>query len=270
MSVDRNQPLIDCERIRELLPAYSIGALDPEEIRFVETGLLNCPELAEDVADYRQLAERLPFSAPPVEPGPALKQSILRMATANKKPPPPTVQWQPTVNRRGWLAVAAAILVVLLVGSNLLWLAENTRLRDENDDLAAAQVIDLPSADLTEFIATGGVTRVDFADAPIAGTPTGALSWVSIEPEESWIAWFVGNDLTPPPAGQTYQLWLQRADEPPLRVGQFTVDASGGTAFVFEITEPIGSFDTVQVTLEAEAEPTIPSDNVILSSDIDV
>jgi len=45
-------------------------------------------------------------------------------------------------------------------------------------------------------------------------------------------------------------VWLTRAGEAPRSAGLFTVDEAGSGALVFEIAEPIESFNRVGVTAE--------------------
>src|SRR5262245_31958404 len=67
----------DCEVLRELLPAYSLGATDPDETRLVESLLEKCPDAASELADYKMLAEKMLFSAPPAKPPTHLKGKLL-------------------------------------------------------------------------------------------------------------------------------------------------------------------------------------------------
>ncbi len=48
-----------CERLRELIPAYSLGATDAEETEFVKVHLADCPEAAAELAEYTRLAVAL-------------------------------------------------------------------------------------------------------------------------------------------------------------------------------------------------------------------
>ena len=55
----------DCERVLALIPAYSIGATDPDDEAFVKSKLAECPEAASELAGYMKLAESMYYSAPP-------------------------------------------------------------------------------------------------------------------------------------------------------------------------------------------------------------
>jgi anti-sigma factor RsiW len=61
----RNSNLADdpCARLEELLPAYGMGLSDPDEVAEVEALLEQCPEMASDLEEYRQLAAYLPMTS---------------------------------------------------------------------------------------------------------------------------------------------------------------------------------------------------------------
>lgn len=60
--------------IRELLPLYALGALDPSEADVVERAIAADPALADELAAYQHSASQL---ATPVTPPPAIKARLL-------------------------------------------------------------------------------------------------------------------------------------------------------------------------------------------------
>ncbi len=266
MSEYGHQQAVNCDEVEALLPAYSLGALDDAEVAVVERGLVDCPDLNSELRQYTAMTQNLMFTLDPVKPDASLKQSILAAAREETRTPAKTIPFeQPAPPRgrswQGWLTAAAMFAV--LVGSNLVWLQRYDALQRQTPVVGT-------TTDLSSLVATGPVTRVDLATNVADTDPTGALAWTPIEPDVSWVSWFVANNLQPSPDGTVYQLWLMREGEPPVRVGQFQVNESGNAAFVFEIYEPIGSFDTVQVTLEADETVTVPTGETVLVSEIDV
>ncbi|MBZ0317449.1 MAG: hypothetical protein K8L91_13595, partial [Anaerolineae bacterium] len=55
-----------CDTLRELLPAYSIGATDEAETRLVESLLDECPEVAAELLDFMRLAGAIAYTARPI------------------------------------------------------------------------------------------------------------------------------------------------------------------------------------------------------------
>jgi anti-sigma-K factor RskA len=72
-----------CAQLEELLPAYGMGLCDPEEVREVEALLEQCPEMREELEEYRQLAAHLPFTAEAKSAPPHLLTQILVAAAAD-------------------------------------------------------------------------------------------------------------------------------------------------------------------------------------------
>jgi anti-sigma factor RsiW len=243
-------PTSNCAELEALIPDYVLGILDEEERERVKRGLADCPQLAPQVASYKALHERMLFSAPLHQPEAALKGRILQAARASRSP---------ATARARWAYAAAALLLVLLGATNLYWMVENGRLR------AAAVTTDRSRVNR---LATGALTRVDLTSSQSSPLTTAALSWVPIVANEQWIVWFVAQDLAPLPANSAYQLWLLRENEPALRVGRFVSNADGSGAFVFEIAEPLRSFDQVLVTREMDPDATEPAGETILIADL--
>lgn len=250
MKQQTNLAASDCAELEALIPEYALGFLDAEERELVRRGLADCPQLAQQVAAYKALHERMLFSAPFRQPDAALRGRILQAARAARPA---------AADRARWAYAAAALLLALLAATNLYWLAETGRLR------TAAPATDLSRV---SFVATGALTRVELSPSQGASSTTGALSWVPVVANEQWIVWFVAQNLEPLPADSAYQLWLLRENEPALRVGRFVTNADGSGAYVFEIAEPLRSFDRVLVTRETDPNAAEPTGETILIAEL--
>jgi len=63
--------------IRELLPLYALGILEPDELQSVEQAVARDPRLAAELAAYQDTAGQL---ASPIEPSPAVRSRLLASA----------------------------------------------------------------------------------------------------------------------------------------------------------------------------------------------
>ena len=111
------------DEVRELLAAYALDALEPEDERAVEAHLATCPDCRREVAALREATASLATGVPAVEPPAALKTRIMRATEleARVEQPSPVIL-RPASRPRNWpLAVAAlaAALAVVLAGMNL-------------------------------------------------------------------------------------------------------------------------------------------------------
>lgn len=63
--------------IRELLPLYALGILEPEELQTVERAVAKDPQLAAELLAYQDTAHQLIVPIAPIEPSPAVKVRLL-------------------------------------------------------------------------------------------------------------------------------------------------------------------------------------------------
>ena len=254
MSSDSNdpktQPNADCEAARELIPAFCLGAADPEERTLVETALAQCPELAGDLAAYRSLTDGLLFSAPPVEAPASLGEQLLAAIspTASAKTPPPVSGiWRLS-------PVLAAAAVILLIVTNLYWFSQISDLRSQQDTLTA--LVTRQERLLRQF------NRVELTAeaANHEGYGFASLVWAPEPDNQSWVVILSASDLPDLASDMAYQLWLVRGEE---RVsgGLFQVNDTGEGTLIFWTDEPVDTYDRVGITPEPASGspgPTAP------------
>lgn len=276
----RSTPLpgdVDCEQLRELLPAYSIGVTDSEETRFVETMLEHCPEAAVELSDYLVMAEEFLYLVPvrgaderarPADvPMPKLLSvTAMRQRDARTNHVLPTSAAAPRRREdrsRGWslpaFSAAAALLLILFTSSNLYWFAQMQQLYQEQRALAgqleAVQLAMLPGAELPINAAQVQhrelVANLDTDVSPVAHA---TLFWDATD--EVGSLYVSGLPLLTP--DKTYQLWLVR-DGHSLSLGKFRVDEAGAATLTFESPEPIEDFQHVGVSTEPASGSPAPT-----------
>ena len=93
----------------ELAPLYALDLLSEQERSWVEQQLIECPELAEELAEYQTTAAAIPYSSPAVEMAADLKDRLFDrlgldspVTVEEKTPPLPffsvrshQVKWRP-------------------------------------------------------------------------------------------------------------------------------------------------------------------------------
>jgi anti-sigma factor RsiW len=240
---------VNCDEIRELLPLYALDGLDEAERALLAQGLRNCPHLREEYETYRALRERLHYSARPVAPAPELRQRVLASATASERKPA-SATMRRAAKQKIWMWLAACLAAALVV-TNAAW-------------TWMALSRNVPASGGYVPVASGAVTRIEIAPEPAEAS----LSWVAIEEQKLWIVWFEGKNLRQPSQGAQYQLWLLREGDQPLRVGSIDVVEGTIDGVVFEISEPIRSFDTFQVTEEVDINVPAPTGDPVLSVEL--
>jgi anti-sigma-K factor RskA len=224
--------------ILDLLTAYALDALAPEEIAEVQRLLDERPDLRATVAELRATANQIPYGLPDATPPAELRQRTLDYATGRTSRQTAAVA-QPPSRLRGWLAALGGIAAVAVLAAALGWgqvvalrgeLAQSrTELARARSDLAGAQAI------LATLEGSGGKgTMVRTRD----GATVFAVSLPQLQP------------------GRTYQLWRIK-DATPASAGLFTVDQQGLNVFNFD--EQLQSGETVAVTDEPDGGSEQPT-----------
>jgi anti-sigma factor RsiW len=270
---------IDCNTLLEWLPAYCAGALDAEDRAQFEAALPACPDAQAELAAYRRMSAGLLFAAPQVTPSAAARARLL--AALDDAPPAgtsaPLRAWSPPMSpspspapRRPevqiplgaghrmprWASLLVAGFVVLL-GINVFLLNRIGALEARLAPTPAPLISELGVGELgrIELVSTGGVEGQE-----------GRMGWVETPDGQAWVTWLVVENLPSLGAGEVYHLWLAKADEAPLSVGQFRTEAET-TAFAFVIGEPIEAFDRAFVTRE-RADAATPSGEAVIAADV--
>jgi len=256
---------VNCQQLRELIPAYSIRATDPEETALVESMLPFCPEAAAELTDYLVLADEflyLPTDAPRtrghLDPMPQLPILIRTPAKLTQAPKVAAARPQKRpVRRSQWLlplSVAAVFVVIVLGASTFYWINRVQSLQNEQLALALrlqeAQIALLP-------LTSGQVHHRELLPnqaVPVSVEAHATLIWETAR--EVGSVYVTG--LPPLTPDKTYQFWLVR-DGGAVSLGTFRVDETGIGTLVFEAPEPIEEFQHIGISEEPATGSPMPT-----------
>jgi anti-sigma-K factor RskA len=229
MTINFNRQQPDCEALAALIPAYSIGATDPDEVALIEASLDDCPELRPLLTRYRAVGDDLAWDVPQVIPPDRLRDNLMAAvrATQSEDTPPPAPKLIPW--RTGVLVAVAALLVL----SNAWWLVRVGALERQLGVLIAEQ-----SAPAT-------VEWVAFTPLTTEIEPSVVMIWDA----RTGTATLYADGLPSLAADESYQLWLLR-DEARVSAGVFQQDAEGRGVLVFDVPEPLDTFNALGITAE--------------------
>lgn len=254
----------ECETLRDLLPAYSMGITDPEETALVDRLLPDCPDLREELASYEAMAGAMHAAVPQITPPPTLGKAILQQATAEAATT--TVAHfshrAVTIDRRPVLfalAGVAAVLVLALFGVIMSQNAEINRLHDEN----AALLAQLDTRDdLLALASEDGLTQ--FTLGPAGDNVRARATVVLSDTVRTGLIRVSGFEQSAP--GQAYQAWLIRGDER-FSAGVFMVGEDGNATLVFSSPLLPDEIDYMGITPEpAGGSPGPTSDPVVFGA----
>lgn len=215
--------------ITDLLVAYALDALEPEELERVSRLLDEQPELRKTLAELRATAGLLPYGLPESVPPPDLRGRALDRALG--RAPAPSVAPAPQGRLRGWLyalgGLAGAALVTLAIALGSLGAARaelaaaRAELAQAQQQLAQAQQQVAASASERDQIAQAIARASSLSE--LAGA--GGSAAVVTSPEGELL---VAAQLPPLAPDQVYQLWVIAGEgAAPASAGTFTVDDAG-------------------------------------------
>lgn len=254
-----------CAEVLALIPAFALGATDPEEARFVQAGLARCPEAAAALADYTALFEQMIFSARPVAaPLPLADRLqaalIARAASVSNRSrkeqqnrPRRGIRWLWTSPALGF--AAAALALFLLVASNFYWSRSYNNLATQHT-LLQRQLQEQTT--LVTFLRAGHLERLELAAAD-GGLPE-SRAIVLYQPA-SQQALLYAEGFPPLSVDQVYQLWLVQ-DDTRISGGLFQVDSTGYGLLLIDAPQTLGSYERMGITPEpagGSPGPTAPA-----------
>ena len=234
----------------DLLPAYALGALDSEEAAQVEAHLAVCETCRAELRAYESVVGDLALAVPQVEPPPALKQRILTGVAPAPRIEPARAPASP---RSSWLqrllvglrtpgyalAGAGAILILLLLASNLVLLS---RIQTLKRQLAMTQPLPTVVLHGSEIAPQARAVLVLSEDGE-----HGAL---------------IVDDLPPLDPEHAYQLWLIKPDGQRDSGAVFNVDENGYVTLMVKNPMPFKEYAAFGVTIEpmgGSPQPTGPN-----------
>lgn len=288
-----NQPSSACEELRDLIPAYTIGATTQAETERVQALLPQCPEVAADLRETLALAQALTETVEPIAPPPSLRTKLLAQVAAEAAAQDneidtatrsdsslhvldatPTLPTAPTRNNRiaWWLSAAAAALLII---TNIFWLSQWQALRGAIDATRAELVVandqletvnaELETAsdalesareredEIRDFIRSPQLEIVRLQNAEQTQV-VATLLW----DQATNTAQLNVNDLPPVVTGETYQVWLIGADGP-TSAGLFQTDEERAGSLQFTATQALQTYNTIGISVEPSGGSAAPT-----------
>ncbi|NPA91357.1 MAG: anti-sigma factor [Chloroflexi bacterium] len=228
------------EEIRDLIPAYAIGATDPEETERVEAHLRECAACRALAEEYARLADDLLYTIPLVNAPATVEERLMAQL------PPLQPQRIPQGGRtqradrgrflfprlRTWATVAAVVLILAING---IWLARVQKMEEQ-----------------VTLQATALAYLVDGEKIPLNGDATApdARGVIVVRPDSN-IAILHLDHLPPLPEGKAYQVWLIRGNERDSGA-VFRPQGDQEITLIIRAPRPLGEYDALGITVEPE------------------
>src|SRR5215212_8852808 len=121
--------------ILDLLTAYALGAIAPDEIARVSALLDEQPELRATLAELRAAADMLPYGLPEASPPAELRQRVLDHATGRSSSAETSPPRRIANRMRGWVLGLSGIAAIAVLAAAIGW----AQLIQTRDQLAQSQ-----------------------------------------------------------------------------------------------------------------------------------
>lgn len=190
------------EEASDLLGAYALDAVDPEEAAAVEAHLETCPRCRAELRNHREVVGVLAYAGQEAPEG-LWDRVVARMNDPGGDAPRPFPPF-PARRPARWpqvtiLVAAAAIVVVALLGVEVVHLRTRT---DHLSGQVAAMLGTAPTMTaVDQALATPGARTVKLV------SPTGAPAGLDAVILPSGAGYLYDSSLTPLAPARTYQLW---------------------------------------------------------------
>lgn len=240
-------PSKDCDTLLLLIPAYAMGATDPDETTLVESLLPHCPEALVELETYRAMADDWRATVPQLDPASDLGSRIMAAANSTYLPGParakPAFKITPP-----WAILAAALL--LLIVSNVYWLARTNDLSAQMQEQREALILS-QEVRWTRLASASGASE---------------SAWMMWNPQSASGVLYA-NNFPVLPVDQVYQLWL-RNDAGRINGGIFRVNEGGFGMLVVKADAPIDDFQIAGITNEPEGGSEGPTGTAVVRGDL--
>lgn len=241
------------EEVLDLLTAYVLDALEPEEMARVSDLLQEQPELRETLAELRVTVQQLPMALPDAEPSPDLRQRTLDYALGRTTRPSRRAVPDPAARFRRWMLAwggALAVATVAAIGGWVQYARTSAELARVQQELATVQMKEQQVAALV----SQSQALVELSGASGRGAILRTVNGTTM----------LAASLPPLPSDRVYQLWLIQGSNAPVSAGVFTVDPRGSGMVVLPPGQPVAA-DTFAVTNEPVGGSTGPTTPVLIA-----
>jgi len=248
------------EHVFDLIPAYALGCLDPDELNQVEKHLAQCAVCREEWTSYQAVMNRLAISPSQVNPPRHLKESIIKAAELRQSRSPihrpAHVPDAARAQKRGaWQSWVRTLLPVWGIASLVLVLALGIT------NLLLWQQVQ-------KFSQSGKIIFSDFQIIPMNGTSAAPNATGIFVISHDGLAGSLNVDgLKPLDSTHQYQLWLIEQGRR-TSGGVFSVNQQGYGSLKVNSSRPLIEYNGFGITIEPAGGSAGPTGDKVLGGNL--
>jgi anti-sigma-K factor RskA len=241
--------MMDHESTEGLIPAYALGAVDPDESRDVEAHLAACATCRDLLAEYRELGGGLLFATPPMAAPAGITERMRERLTPVRHEAAPRAWW--TRLRGAFLVPALAAAILLLLVTNIYWVGRMNRL-DRQVTEQASLAASLANAPATALRAEASAP---YAQGVVYASTSGQAALLCVY------------GMPALPSDKAYQLWLIN-DGKRESGGVFQVSGNGFGFLMVRPAHPLTDYSSVGITVEPIGGSPAPTSPRVLGGNL--
>jgi hypothetical protein len=249
------------------IPAFVLGALDPDEALLVAEHVAVCPTCGAEADAFRTALDALPYAVPQLNPPSHVKQQILARIAAS--------HYHLQQSAAAAARPRSRWLIGLSVGSLLLTLAFGYMMADARSQLGlmtsqlaqSQQTVEAVRHQVAEDNRMGSfIMASQTVVRQLASPDRRASAMIYMQPGNTQAVLMIHGMPRLAP-GRIYQFWLAK---PGVQVPAttFDVDERGAVTLMIHAPAPVDQYDRAMVTVEQRGGSTQPSDDIMLSGSL--
>lgn len=279
-------PEIPTTEISEMLAAYALGALEPDERDFVARNLPRFPEWQKELDGYRVATTALAHDADPQEPPLRVRAAVLSEVDAIEsnvplkryrkvawnatlppmelpEPEPQGRNWKRTIPRIALIMSMPATVVAIVFAMYTIIIHD--QFTEQQNELAEFQQVQDESAE----VLTSPSTDRQVIDLVASNEAPFARGSLFVDRGEN-AAMLVARNLPVLDEGDQFVVWVQTGvdNKEFARIGVLEPNDSGTAQIVIDPPDLFDRYSNVLVTRETDAESNLPTGPSILSAGI--
>jgi anti-sigma-K factor RskA len=236
------------EHVSDLIPAYVLGCLDPDEKLRVEKHLEGCEACRAELKTYHSVMDGLALSINQIDPPKRLKQSIVQLIEPEGREKPARAH---TPRRRLDLSYLRPLLPIWSVVSLVLVLS-----------LSAANLVQ--SQQVKELSQQSANVYTEFHIVPLNGTSAAPQALGIMIISDNGLSGSLNVDGLPPlDAGHQYQLWLVQEGRR-TNGGVFSVSPGGYGTLKINSSRSLIDYNSIGITIEPAGGSPGPTGDKVL------
>ena len=244
MAYDEHNPFI------ANIPAYALGALDPDDVAALKAHLEGCASCRTDLAEYRAMSESLLIAVPPKQPSVILRRQLQNQLPGVRKKSQSKFAWN-------FYRLAAGITIIALLALNLVSLSQMRQIQTQQATLVN-QMNDAQVA--LAMLSYPGVERLSVEGEDVTGS-------FLLDSDRNIAALIVWN-MPQLSKEQTYQAWLIDSQGKRISAGIFRPQTDQAyTTHVITANNGFSNYVGMGVTVEPAGGSDQPTGERVLKVD---